>query len=303
MTHIENYKDFSEVLQILTIPSNDVEPDFHVYRIETLERKNKSISTKPFRQFFFDITLFINTMFDYQYAHLDIPIQSNTLQLVAPRQIQSIHADRDILLKTKGYTLCFKDYFLSTNQENQRFIKEFPFFSYSSLNNVFTLSPQETNLLSDIFERILYEKNNKHPHYREVIRGYIKALLYKIKYLWERNLQNNTPIQPQNKSLITAAFDEVMHQHLDATFKITDFAEMLHLSPKYLSETIKKETGKTAKQLFDETLALEAKILMKRSKLSISEIAHQLQFGDVSNFSKFFKRLVGMSPREFIQSQ
>ena len=57
--------------------------------------------------------------------------------------------------------------------------------------------------------------------------------------------------------------------------------------------------GKTPKQLIDEQLIAEAKVLLNEPQLSVTEIAEQLHFADQSYLSRFFKKNTGISPKEF----
>lgn len=75
------------------------------------------------------------------------------------------------------------------------------------------------------------------------------------------------------------------------------YADKLCLTPNYLSGVVKDYTGKTATEWVNEFVILEAKIMLTDSELSIQEIAYQLHFTDQSAFGKYFKQLVGISPK------
>ncbi|AEV99283.1 DNA-binding protein [Niastella koreensis] len=87
---------------------------------------------------------------------------------------------------------------------------------------------------------------------------------------------------------------EVMHE-------IRDFANMLHIHPVHLSNTIKEVTGKSACDLFEERLVTLSKEMIATTSLSIGEIARQLTY-DPSNFVKFFKKYTGMTPKKYRDS-
>lgn len=76
-------------------------------------------------------------------------------------------------------------------------------------------------------------------------------------------------------------------------------ASQLHLSPKYLSDLLKQETGKTALELIHLYVISEAKNMLVVGDRSISEIAYQLGFENPPYFSRLFKKEVGMSPKEY----
>ena len=87
---------------------------------------------------------------------------------------------------------------------------------------------------------------------------------------------------------------EVMHE-------IRDFANMLHIHPVHLTNTIKEVTGKSACDLFEERLVKLSKEMIATTPLSMGEIARQLTY-DPSNFVKFFKKYTGMTPKKYRDS-
>jgi AraC-like DNA-binding protein len=77
------------------------------------------------------------------------------------------------------------------------------------------------------------------------------------------------------------------------------YADRLNVTPKYFSEVIKKQTGKTAGEWIDDAVLLEAKVLLQDIDLGIAQISDRLNFCDQSVFGKFFKTHTGISPIEY----
>lgn len=80
--------------------------------------------------------------------------------------------------------------------------------------------------------------------------------------------------------------------------EINEFADMLHIHPVHLSNTIKEVTGQSSCSLFEERLVQASKDLLLQSHVSIKEVAIRLTY-DPSNFTKFFKRFTGLTPKQF----
>lgn len=80
------------------------------------------------------------------------------------------------------------------------------------------------------------------------------------------------------------------------------YASKLEITPKHLSRTVKKQTGYTAVEWIERFVILEAKVLLKSSNLNIQQIADELNFPSQSFFGRYFKKLTGMSPKEFRNS-
>ncbi|MGH2665565.1 helix-turn-helix domain-containing protein [Flavobacterium sp.] len=108
------------------------------------------------------------------------------------------------------------------------------------------------------------------------------------------------------KDEITIEYFAIVEQHINdflsgkATdfYEIRDFAEKMFIHPTHLSNTIKLTTGKSPCYFFEERIVAIAKSKLEENKMSITEIAHFLTF-DPSNFTKFFKRFVYQTPKQY----
>jgi AraC family transcriptional regulator of adaptative response / methylphosphotriester-DNA alkyltransferase methyltransferase len=105
---------------------------------------------------------------------------------------------------------------------------------------------------------------------------------------------------------ITADFLKVVDQHLADImdekildmYEIRDIADVMHIHPTHLSNTIKLTTGKAPCFFFEEKIMNIAKNMLQDISVPISEIATRLTF-DPSNFTKFFKRFEGITPKQY----
>lgn len=105
---------------------------------------------------------------------------------------------------------------------------------------------------------------------------------------------------------ITRDFLQEIDKHLDDIlagrctdmYEIRDIAAILHIDPRHLSNTIKLSTGQAPCFFFEEKIMHISRELLRENKMSISEIAIRLTY-DPSNFTKFFKRFSGQTPKQF----
>jgi len=95
--------------------------------------------------------------------------------------------------------------------------------------------------------------------------------------------------------------DELRAGNVEDMYEIRDFANMLHLHPVHLSNTIKEVTGKSTCDLFEERLVNLAKELLTTTSMPVAQIARQMTY-DPSNFTKFFKHFTGTTPKKFRDS-
>jgi AraC family transcriptional regulator, regulatory protein of adaptative response / methylphosphotriester-DNA alkyltransferase methyltransferase len=81
-------------------------------------------------------------------------------------------------------------------------------------------------------------------------------------------------------------------------YEVRDFAKLLHIHPTHLSNTIRLVSGKSPCDFFEERLVRIAKELLTETTLPVAEIARRMTF-DPSNFTKFFKRFEGATPKQY----
>jgi AraC-like DNA-binding protein len=114
--------------------------------------------------------------------------------------------------------------------------------------------------------------------------------------------------QTINKALFTR-FKEILNNYF-ASNKLEEegiptmdwLANQLGVSHRYMSDSIKNETGKTAVDQINLYLIDEAKNLLLNPNASISETAYKLGFEYPQYFSRLFKKKVGMSPKAYIEN-
>ncbi|RXM53156.1 MULTISPECIES: helix-turn-helix domain-containing protein [unclassified Chryseobacterium] len=83
--------------------------------------------------------------------------------------------------------------------------------------------------------------------------------------------------------------------------EVNEIAGQLAISHKHLTDTIKKETGQHPCYFYDEEIIRKAKQMLADSDYSVAEIARIFTY-DPSNFSKFFKKMTGITPGDFRRS-
>jgi AraC family transcriptional regulator, regulatory protein of adaptative response / methylphosphotriester-DNA alkyltransferase methyltransferase len=87
----------------------------------------------------------------------------------------------------------------------------------------------------------------------------------------------------------------------EKTLEISDFADHLHIHPRHLSNTIHEVTGTSPCDIYERRLLEVSKEMLRKTNLSISQIARQLTY-DPSNFTKFFKQYEGSTPKAYRKS-
>ncbi|NEQ22907.1 MAG: helix-turn-helix transcriptional regulator [Microcoleus sp. SIO2G3] len=94
---------------------------------------------------------------------------------------------------------------------------------------------------------------------------------------------------------------DYIHAHLDHDLSLKELAAIVQMSAHYFSQLFKQSTGTTPHQYVIRCRIERAKELLMQGKLTISDVAKVVGFVDQSHFHRHFKRLVGITPKAFLQ--
>lgn len=166
------------------------------------------------------------------------------------------------------------------------------------------LDSKDAAAIADIFDIMLHRTKayNTHSYGKELFYHAFATLLYELAGMGQKYAKFNHADFSRKENLVMA-FTSNVQQHFRKQRNVQAFAEQLHVTPKYLTETVKEITGNTAGEIIDQFVILEAKRMLSDTPLSILQIAEELNFSDQSFFGKYFKRFVGHSPKEYRQIQ
>lgn len=108
-----------------------------------------------------------------------------------------------------------------------------------------------------------------------------------------------TPADTSDETDLYRRFATELERSFSTVRSAETYAQRLGFTVKTLTRACRAATGKTAKGLIDERVALEAKRLLADTRLTAAEIGMQLGFSEPTNFAKFFVRVAGSTTREF----
>jgi AraC family transcriptional regulator of adaptative response / methylphosphotriester-DNA alkyltransferase methyltransferase len=105
---------------------------------------------------------------------------------------------------------------------------------------------------------------------------------------------------------ITTAYLHVVDEHLadlvagrvTEMYEIRDIAKVLHIHPTHLTDTVKEATGLHPCAFYQDKILAVVKAMLEKNELPINSIATTLTY-DPSNFTKFFKRFTGLTPKQY----
>ena len=136
----------------------------------------------------------------------------------------------------------------------------------------------------------------EHPYRMEVVRHLTLAFFYSAGVYFHK-FDNNRG--KSHHETIVEKFLHLVQTHFKKQRRLEFYADQLCLTPKHVSKVIKQISGKPANDWIDEHVILEAKALLKSTNMTVQQISDELNFPTQSFFGKYFKRITGMSPREY----
>lgn len=258
----------------------------------------------PFRNSFYQVALVLNADGYIGQNHLIHDFKSCTLFYNTPGQILKW----DIVKNWKGYYVSFKPDFVSRSMTNSATLYHYPFFRHGE-KKFFDLDEKEALALCELFEKICYEYSNPSIYSKAIIQSYLNVILNYGRRFYKRDkafVQTRDTLQPlvqQFENFLNELFKPAT-LGMDIQLKpVYGIADELNVSPKYLSEVLKAETGKTALEHVHERIISLAKGFLKNTSLRVSEIAYQLGFENPPYFSRLFKKCTGQSPTAYRSQQ
>jgi len=236
-----------------------------------------------------------------RYGRQSIDFQEGNLICIAPKQVITLDNEIEKKDNMMGWGLFFHpDLLRGTALGNK--MSEYTFFNYE-ISEALHLSDKEKQILFDCVQKIETElQENIDSHSQNLIVTNIELLLnycsryYGRQFITRKNSNSNTVVHIE-KALNNYFKSEQLKEKGLPTVKY--LAEHVHLSPSYLSDLLKKETGMNAQDHIHYHLIEEAKNILLHSNQSVSEIAYQLGFEYPQYFSRLFKQKTGQTPLAF----
>lgn len=180
-------------------------------------------------------------------------------------------------------------------------IKRFVIVDLFSGLNIFRISSQNKEKVETIFNELLEESKN---HSLDCCHSaYIVSLMKMLFISLKRWLNDEICRTSKNINSMSYTIYEkfccLIEKNFRETHSIYTYAHKLNLSTCTLNKYVKIYAGKNAVEVLNNRIIYEAQKLLVYSNYSVYDISIKLAFTEATNFTKFFKRRVGMSPNEY----
>lgn len=278
--------------------SHFVKSFFNIHNIQDAVNFDKDLNDKSYIHDFYLIIWFEKGKGKHIIDFKEYEVQDGTVFFISPGQI---HQFKEIICY-KGYSIIFSEDFLyNLNEKMYRYVKNKIFGSF---NNTSICYINKNNLLEDIQRQFClvldeYKNGNQLFGHHDKLALLLSNLIIFLKRhaIWNNQFENENI---DNNYYYYLSFIDYVEVHFKQIHKVKEYAKALNLSVGTLNRSIIKISGKRPMKIINERIVLEAKRILNYSvELRIKQVSEILGFTEVSNFVKFFKHNVGMTPNDF----
>ncbi|WP_244280557.1 helix-turn-helix domain-containing protein [Leptospira saintgironsiae] len=253
---------------------------------------------------FYSISLKRNSAVKMKYGQQEYDFDDGILFFMAPGQVFRIEIGNDRKPEHAGWILLVHPDFI-WNSALAKNIRKYEYFDYS-VNEALFLSEKEEVVLNDIVGNIRQEYHSNIDKFsQDIIISHITTLLNYAERFYHRQFITrkitNHKLLDRLEEILVEYFREgdLREKGLPSVQYVAD---LLNVSPKYLSGLLNVLTGQSTQQHIHDKLIEQAKEKLSTTDLPITAIAYELGFEHSQSFSKLFKSKTKLTPVEFRRS-
>lgn len=266
----------------------------HPFQIEVFDANRHFEVKYPHRHDFFEVLYLTQGSGIHIIDNNEYKIEPPCVFFLSPGQAHKLELSKDIA----GFIFLFTAEFYLIDKSNKNKLLEFPFFFNLKQENppLRLTSDNEVSFMTSLFEKGCQEMNTADVVGHELANSILDLILNTCNKSYPKEIR---AIEKGKGHLMVKRFRELIEEKYQANLTVKEYAQILNVTENHLTQTVKELTGNTSKELVVDKQVLEIKRLLKHSELTVSEICHLLNFKDQSYFSKFFKKVTGLSPNSY----
>ena len=247
---------------------------------------------RPHRHDFYQIFWMRHGAPSFNIDFYHFTIEPHALVFVPPGSVHSFGG----LNTGEGFILSFQEDFLEAEGYSVDLFAECPALDPTQIRTVLAMPEASVEVVHSYCTRMFGELKSKREGYRTATASLLLLLFVEIR----RCLSNQSaPSSFHKYSSLTARFLRMLNARPYRLTTASEVARFLGVSRSWLNQLVRQETSKNLTDHLQGRLILESKRLLAHSDLNVSEIAYQLGCEDPSYFTRLFRQVEGVSPREF----
>lgn len=165
-------------------------------------------------------------------------------------------------------------------------------------NPVFHLDEKGRRLLQTDFDLIRQRLSEINIFRREILGRTLQVFLFDLWNVYAEAINRQEALSNLSASIFHR-FMDMVRQYSSSEREVSFYADKLCVSAKYLSEVVKKGSGKPASYWINGYAAQEIVSLLKKPDMTLSEISDRLNFYNPAHFTRFVRKMLGVSPSEY----
>ncbi|GAB3913053.1 helix-turn-helix transcriptional regulator [Mucilaginibacter boryungensis] len=274
--------------------SNFTKDDIMISRFAPYLAVHKNLLL-PHKHDFYHLVLFTTGAGSHVIDFQSFPVNPYQIYFMVPGQVHSWNFKGPV----DGYVINFSVSFFNSFLHHADYLSQFAFFDGISTDQVIDIPENAQNRVGNLFEQLIAESESPGRMGADMVRVLMLELFITISRL--QNEKPMTELLSYNYTLLKN-FQQLIDKNFTKLRMPHEYAAMLYITPNHLNALCNDVLGISAGEVIRRRVTLEAKRLLINFKLSITEIARQLNFQDNSYFTKFFKKQEGLAPEEFRKS-
>ena len=155
----------------------------------------------------------------------------------------------------------------------------------------------DINTARHILDTIWHVVHVKDYH-RPTVTALVTALMHHYDHLYHLHKDQLAHSRSREQTIFDR-FIQLVNQHCTEHHQLGYYADRLCLTQRYLSTVIRQTSGTTAKEWIDRALITRIKIELRHTDKSAAQISESMHFPNPSFFTKYFRRLTGMTPQAY----
>ena len=191
-----------------------------------------------------------------------------------------------------GYFLVFEKEFIETFFQDLYFIHRFQYFNPDHAGYM-NSNPEFFNQLIGLCKKLNRELHFLQNDSHHLLRSVLYQMLIEINREYCKTFKLPLELFQNN---ITLQFLQLLNKHVRKYNKVIDYTRLINISRSQLNVIIKKTTGQTVSGHIKNRMLAEIKQELLYTNKSIKEICFEMNFSDIPNFNRFFKKATGLNP-------
>lgn len=259
--------------------------EFFIRSIKEIRGRAGKNLTIPKKLEFYKIVYVTHGQGMHRVDFRNVKLKENELLFINSNTVQCFSDAENM----EGFAIHFSRDFFLRERENFKYI-----IKLNKLTGPTAIAcmPQ-TAIMLDMLKKT-YDTVNDEERFEQVM-NYLRIILFDVQLKCQKMVS-----QPKmSHEKLFEKFQNILNKTISYQTKVADVCQHLKTDSKRLNQSLRKNAGKSAKELLDERLILEIKRLLLYSNLTAKEIAYKLKFDEPANMANYFKRHTLQTPIQF----